>query len=640
VTQPRSSQIRKLFDACLDLPAGERDSYLQATAAGDAGLVKEVQSLLAAHVLAESDDPIGAAIERQVDRLKPAPLPPLETGRKLADFVIVRKLGSGGFGDVYLASQYSLGRNVALKLSRADSPEARTMARLRHPNIVQVYSAMRLDEIEAAAICMQYVAGVTLAELLDFVATVPNWDGRTVLDFIDGAVPSEDASGGADRSARARFESFSQAEVIAHVTMAIGNALAYAHATGVLHLDVKPSNILIDRSGEALLMDFNVSLRRDRPGEARLGGTPDFMAPEHIGIAHGTANRDDLDGRADIFSLGVVMQRLLARTKASPERRVLEELAARCVQPDRTKRFAGGALLVEACDRRLRLLNLARQLDREQDWFLYRMAMRWPRLTVMAALIIPNAVASAFQIYYNQVHILGHFTAGQLETFTSMLLPSNAVIYTAGFAAIFYFYWSFFRIAGGGLGTIDDRCDDGARSAARRALVTSPYGALRVITALWTAGCVDFLIGLHYFGGGLTPAAIHHFMVSFLLAMAIPLAFCLLAVGYINIGVFYPHLLADVLDLRGVVARDTAKICRSMKSFRFLAGAVPLAGAVVVVIEGPGANAGGNYPYQNLVVAFICTGLVGSIFAVSVVDRFTAVMTRLEEAVAGFRLRS
>ena len=190
-------------------------------------------------------------------------------------FTIERVLGRGGMGLVYLAREIRLDRLVAIKVlppALADDPvvrerflrEARTAAMLSHPNIVPIY---RVDELGGLVFfVMAYVDGPTL--------------GARVRR--SGPVPSTD---------------------VAKILRDVAWALAYAHAHGVVHCDVKPDNILLDQAtGRALVTDFGIARDvRGRSGEKAgpVVGTAHFMSPEQLtGVS--------LDARSDIYSLGIV----------------------------------------------------------------------------------------------------------------------------------------------------------------------------------------------------------------------------------------------------------------------------------------------------------------------------------------------
>ena len=254
--------------------------------------------LLAGGFLAavESDDG-EAAIDPALARTTPARgtsgfIAPLATelGSLFPNLEIHDLLGQGGMGAVYRARQTKLDRLVALKIIRpesADNPafaerfnrEARTLARMNHPNIVGVhdFGEVQLDGSPLFFFVMEFVDGANLREVLQ-------GDG----------VSAEQA------------------------TMIVGqvcDALQYAHDTGVVHRDIKPENILLDRRGRVKIADFG--LARLVIGSTddftltathQVMGTPRYMAPEQM------AGARDVDHRADIYSLGVVFYEMLTGT--------------------------------------------------------------------------------------------------------------------------------------------------------------------------------------------------------------------------------------------------------------------------------------------------------------------------------------
>jgi serine/threonine protein kinase len=199
-----------------------------------------------------------------------------------SDYELIRELGQGGMAAVYLARRRDSGALVAIKAVRArylDDPdalqrfarEARTVAGLNHPNIVRTEAIEQMGD-RAVAIIMEYISG------------------GTVRDYLR------------------EYGAFS-AEQAESVLRDVANALRYAHERGIVHRDVKPENVFLDRrTGRALLSDFGIARRIE--GDAAITllgaalGTPQYMSPEQI-------DGGKVDGRSDIYSLGVLGWELL-----------------------------------------------------------------------------------------------------------------------------------------------------------------------------------------------------------------------------------------------------------------------------------------------------------------------------------------
>ena len=183
----------------------------------------------------------------------------------IPDFEPISLLGCGGMGAVYVARQISLERNVAVKVvpSRGTMPkEARTVAQLHHPNIVQVISAG--EDAKAAWFAMELVKGE-----------------------------------GADKYP------FSSIDDVVRIGIAVAEALAYAHRCGIIHRDVKPSNIFVGESGMVKLGDFGLSCLAAE-GVKDKSGTERYMAPEALGGGK-------VSEASDQYSLGVTLRELADR---------------------------------------------------------------------------------------------------------------------------------------------------------------------------------------------------------------------------------------------------------------------------------------------------------------------------------------
>ena len=308
-----------------------------------------------------------ATAQAAIDRLVPGP------GEMFAGFRLVRELGRGAFGRVFLAEQASLAdRPVALKVAPRLGGEVRTLARLQHTNIVPVYSAHRVPPL--TALCMPFFGTTTLASVLADVSTGnrPTSGCELVAAVRRRGEPRAD---GPTPAAVALLESSSYVDAVLWIGERLADALAHAHERGIVHRDIKPANVLLADDGQPMLLDFNLADDGNEVAaeRARVGGTLPYMAPEHI-RAFGGDRSVAVDGRADVYALGAVLFQLLARRLPYPEhigqtRTVLAEMQAdrrgavphlspdnpdvspavesiirKCLEPDPARRYPSAAL--------------------------------------------------------------------------------------------------------------------------------------------------------------------------------------------------------------------------------------------------------------------------------------------------------
>ena len=250
---------------------------------------------------------------------------PLGRGQKIGRFTVVGELGRGGMGVVYEASEEGLERTVALKVLDAryasDSfkarflREARAAARLEHPSIVPVYGT------GADGTLLWYAMRCIHGRALD--SLVHEWaEGQSPIEkeraeqalLLAADQSSSDAS--ASGSTTGRFAPGAPRHIaVARIGQKLSSALGYAHSEGVLHRDVKPGNVLLDREGAPHLTDFGLCKLE---GDASLTeaadviGTLRYMPPEAL--------RQDVDERGDVYGLGLVLYELLARRPAFARR--------------------------------------------------------------------------------------------------------------------------------------------------------------------------------------------------------------------------------------------------------------------------------------------------------------------------------
>lgn len=210
----------------------------------------------------------------------------LQPGDCVVDFEIIRFIGAGTFGRVYLAEDLTLHRRCALKVTVDQGIEGQVLAKLDHIGIVNVYREQRIRNRKLLA--MQFVSGQSLAEWIEENVSVE---------------PTQQSG----------------QHVAAGVEMirCVANALQHAHMRGVLHRDIKPANILIDSDGKPMLSDFNVASTGDAGARFMVGGTINYMSPEQLKTfcLNDMDTESDVDTRSDVYSLGVVLLEVLTRQK-------------------------------------------------------------------------------------------------------------------------------------------------------------------------------------------------------------------------------------------------------------------------------------------------------------------------------------
>ncbi len=267
----RWSEVRALFEAALDVPRSERDAFV-GSRSPDSVLREAVLALLASEDAAQAGEPtrlVGRALPEAAE---------IAPGEMLGLYRVLRVLGSGGMGVVYLAQQLQPRREVAIKLisGRLDEQtfgrflrEADLLARLSHPGIAQIIE-LAIDGSGRPFLVMEYVDGQSLAEYTRELSRT----GRLQL------------------------------------LARISDAVDHAHGRGIVHRDLKPSNILVGADGQPKILDFGIGFlsgsdHQSLTATGMVLGTPAYMSPEQ---AHG---RSDIDARADVYALGAIGYELL-----------------------------------------------------------------------------------------------------------------------------------------------------------------------------------------------------------------------------------------------------------------------------------------------------------------------------------------
>jgi serine/threonine protein kinase len=350
VTPEQWRRVKEVFEAALDHAPEERSAFLAQDCGDDVLLCSEVQSLLRSYEQEKGfmETPAVALAAQSLVEQERAAL----VGRQLGHYRIIRELGRGGMGVVYLAQDVSLDRPVALKLlpiHLTSEPErlhrfeqeARAASALNHPNILTIHEIGEIDGLRF--IETEFIDGVTLRERIKSRELKPS-------------------------------DTLSIAEQIA-------SALAAAHKAGIVHRDIKPENVMLRRDGYVKVLDFGVAklteeqaVKVDNGSAMTLGvnsntgivGTAGYMSPEQAKGKH-------VDQRSDIFSFGAVLYEMLTGEMAFQGKSDADKLQAitsewpadlsglresvpadldqvlqRCLEKEPEHRYENGTVLVEA----------------------------------------------------------------------------------------------------------------------------------------------------------------------------------------------------------------------------------------------------------------------------------------------------
>ena len=300
LSREHHQKAKKILNKILDLPAEERRDYLELACADDAVVRQEVESLLAFETEEFMEQPLLVNMRDSIARHQMKPVP-----SNIGPFKILKTLGEGGMGRVYLAEQTEpMQRQVAIKVMYGmDEEKLRTrftaewqnLARLNHPNIAALFDVGVTDEGEPYVI-MEYIQGKVITDWCD--------ENKLTLE--------------------------QRLQLFLKVCAGVG----HAHEKSILHCDIKPGNIIvtnIDGQPVPKLIDFGVAQVLSSGSAVESGamaGSPSYMSPEAL---KRKKHQRDLDTRSDVYSLGVVLFRLLVgvlplKRKLQSPKTVLQDL--------------------------------------------------------------------------------------------------------------------------------------------------------------------------------------------------------------------------------------------------------------------------------------------------------------------------
>ncbi|MFI4874657.1 MAG: serine/threonine-protein kinase, partial [Blastopirellula sp. JB062] len=540
------------------------------------------------------------------------------TGDRVGDFYLMSSLGAGAFGSVFLARQESMQRLVALKISLDRGTEAQTLAQLDHPNIVRVFDQSRLTGENLRLLYMQFVAGGTLQGVIREGNRRQQRNAAMLAETISNTLDQTGVVTAQNVPLKSELADRPWSEIVCRIGMELANALHYAHSQGILHRDVKPANVLLEANGTAKLADFNISFSSQLEGTspaAYFGGSLAYMSPEQLEACHPDHARQasELDGRSDVFSLGVLLWELLfgqrpfgdeaivgswytsllgmaeVRRDQEPQPRFpptddvgrrLVRILRRCLRPEAGDRYQTADHL--ARDLALCLEpRVARLQDRSQRGLL-AWAARHPLIATTIGGIGPNAVAGFFNFVYNDQAIIRKLEGtDSYAAFWNVQFVINSIAFPLAIVIGGIYIWPF-------VAALRDlrrqQPADDVPGARRRAFRVGRFISYLGIVE-WTLAGIAYPVSLHLLLGGLERQWYAHFLGSLLICGMIAAAYPFFFLSTLAIRSYIPPLL-EAEPLRNSDVRELRWLAKHMDWFLYLAGGVPAAGVMLLLSAG------------------------------------------------------
>jgi serine/threonine protein kinase len=546
---------------------------------------------------------------------------PGNLGDRIDDFDLLTELGRGAFASVYLARQRSMQRMVALKVSADKGSEPQTLAQLDHPNIVRVYDQRQLPERKLRLLYMQYVPGGTLEGVQNHIQAMPpsTRSGREYLKAIDRALDQRGESLGEDVASRTKLSHAAWPDVVCWLGSKLASALAYAHQMGVLHRDLKPANVLVAADGNPKLADFNISFSSKVEGAtpaAYFGGSLAYMSPEQLEACNPACERepDSLDGRSDVFSLGVMLWELLTGARPFPDEKPnndwskllatmvarrtagvdaqvvarlprgcpagLPEVLLKCMAADPAERYsaAEAARQFDIC-----LLPRARRLLHAPHTPISDFVRKFPTTSTVVSVVAINLVLSVLNIAYNAAEIVKQFHRSVEEVFWRGQIPViNAISYSLGIGIVLALSWPVFTAVKPNPPPIPP---GGLRATRSRCLRIAGYLAL-VVIALWVVSGLVLPVWLaaaqRQTGHTISIGPIAQFFMSQVLCGLIAMTMSYFVLLLLAVRYYYPQLLQREHASRDEV-EDVIALSRRIWVCYVIAFSVPFMSIMLLV---------------------------------------------------------
>ncbi|MFK8115181.1 MAG: serine/threonine-protein kinase [Rubripirellula sp.] len=544
----------------------------------------------------------------------------LVRGDQIGEFRVQRLLGRGSFGAVYLARELTLDRLIALKVvlpsgQHATEGEGRSLARLRHDNIVGVFGEARDPVSQCSLLWMQFVDGFNLENVIRRLRKEGlDCTEANLLRLLTADVPESDS-----QKKQRPGTTKGSIETICWIGRQLAEAVSHAHACGITHRDIKPANILVDREGRPYLADFNLADDSASDSSRHSGGTIAYMPPEQLAEILG--EKGDYDAcRADVYSLGVVLWELATGERPYGAReseleskgvQLLRDMLSvrqqerdlsdaeiptglalvlqRALHVEPSQRYPSAQALATVLSGLVDLQTARRRAPVLAGWQQFiRRNLFW---FLLIGGLLPNIGASFLQSSYNLIWI------DPGPAFMNAFLAYNLVVYPA---CVGWFAWNLYRSAKPYkqvANRVPIRRSEMRRLRRRMLKLPAQYAIASAVG--WLPGILLFPWLLGVFGESQSADTWFHYGISFMIAGLIATTYSYAIVLYFVVCHGYRACWQTATHYKERAREELRGFEKRIRLASFLVGVIPLAAAVLLLVIGtPTMESAGLVPTE------------------------------------------
>jgi len=509
-----------------------------------------------------------------------------------------------------------LQREVALKVCLEDFYEGRTIAQLEHEGIVQVHSQKVIQGY--CVIDMQYVPSITLDEGIQELKKLvtPEWNGRSWIEFLERKFPNPSLTVAQFRCREMLLKN-TASESVALLGMQIAEALMHAHSKGILHLDIKPENILIHSSGKPYVMDFNVSTQKIELEQGiphNFGGTFDYMSPEQRDVFHAN-NRAEavkkVTEASDVYSLGVVLLKMLEISHLqNREAQALKSILKKATEKEINSRFANMQQFYSALKGYLKLCQIKTSMPSLGP--ILSWTRRHPILGLTLLGGIPQLLGAVVGYLYNYSQVISRLGPVQIQLFEELNIYYGIITSALALSLWTVTLWhlSFVLKESKKL-----KLGEG-NSRKREFLLSIPNWGALVATVSWLPGTLIFPVVMVKGKGGIEFGVAFHLVISFLLSYTIAFSYSFIIHAYLTLATLYSDFWVGDTDIETKARMELPSILSKVRSVTILTVMIPLFSILALIYRNDSFSEPKHYYYfRTLLVLLVSPGTLGIWFA-------------------------